>query len=635
MKNFFGLIFIVFILNQTYAQETVTLNISGLTEEVEKSFIPGDRISFFNYDDGKGSINIIVKVFTSKGSKRFFGSVDLKADETGHYEFNGKVDIKESSKVTFGGDIELLISMPTIFGNEVWTRVTRVKSTLSDPIILDRYTEKADQEYPPRKRLNVNFSAIAYDDDLKKKVEENGDTWRGRERSDYRFKLKNEGDTNWKIDQVMSSGTKTGEEVSAFLTYNDELDLDKKVVMRVEVTTEKGNILWNEVVFESRGMTQVYFGQNYLIIDNASNSGNQTDSGTETNVVNSDQINLNSTIESNNGGNESNGAPVKDSNLSVSNENSDIKDENQVNSVPPLNGGGATDLTTKTEKAACATMNAGDSLVNINGSLVCVQNFRPQGTKGMVGILAMDCNFEIGGTIFPIRGKESIECNKTDGKLVEGVLRANTTFSSSVGTIILKEGAKVKFQGDQLIGASLAENSVLNVNGIEIRCSVNPSLEYDIRFDVKGRLVECTLENALSWTAEDLSITFPKSSRLIYQEGELSKVYCTGESSFQLNDITINVAANSKKWAYEFKTGKLVEVISGKGNSIDLQGKSIPVKEDTEISFNMEEGKTKIEKFFVGKEVTLEVEKGKSTSEVTVKEGKKIVIQGEKVVKAG
>ncbi len=638
MKKLIGLVICLVSINSLFAQDAVDLNIVGFTPEVEGSILPGDRVFYSLFENGESSRNVIVKLMAPSGTKRYFGSADIAKDANGHYDFDVKVSIKETSKVKFEGDIVLLISMPTIFGNSVWTKITRTRETLTDPITLDQYTEKADQDYPPRKRLAINCSAIAYDNELKKEVTDNGDTWKNRDKEDYHFFLKNVGDQNWKIDQKMQYGKKSGGDVNASLPYNDELDLDRKIVLRIEITTELGNILWNEVEIESRGLSRFYFGRNYLKAGEEVEE--ETGNGSSNEDVPDTNNNTTETVDTQDNSSSVNNIDQKGGNTETANKVDNTETSNKVDNSGTSNTTlikeGASDLTTKTLSAKCATMNAGDSLVNVNGSNVCIQGFKAQGTKSMVGVLALDCNFEIAGTIYPIKGNESITCNKADGKLIEGVLRANTVFNSSVGDVTLKEGTIVKFKGDKLIGASLAENSTITVNGSSFECTANASQDFDIRFDVQGKLVEFTTANLINYTANDLSLQFPAKSRLVYKSGQLNKVFTTATSAFSFGENTINVAASTKGASYTFSDGiNLKEVSAGTGNSVSIEGKAISVKEGSIIKFDINAGATEIVKFFVANEITINVYKGKSAKETKVKAGKKVVLENGVVVKAG
>jgi hypothetical protein len=641
MKTLFTLLLSLITIQFVSAQEKAELTIAGISPETEKAIIPGDRVSYFAYEDGGSSRNIIVKVITDAGKRRFFGSVDAKPDATGHYNFSGKVEIKESSKLSFDKDMEILVSMPTIFGNEVWTKVNRSRANLSDPIILDKYSEKVDKEdWAPRKRLNPSFSAITYEEEIKKKVTDNGDDWTKRKREDFHFFIKNKGDQAWKIDYVADKGMLTnGTQLQAFIPYNDELDLDRMIVMRVELTTEKGNLLWNEVEIESRGLTQVVFGENYTIVSDetatpdipdATSDNNTTDNGTSnTSTTNT------SSGTSDRGTDQNSGSSINTTSTGQIGNGQTTTLSSDVTTATVANGA-ATDLTTKTVKATCATLAAGDSLVNMNGSIVCINGIKAKGTKSMTGKLALDVNIEIDGTVFPLKGGSVVTFSKSDGSLVEGILRADVTHKTSVGEVTFKEGKMAKFQSNKLIGGSLAGVQDITVNETSMSCVPNTATDFDLRFDVQGRLVEFTSGKAVDWTASDLNLKFPEMSRMVFKGGELYKVMCPTETSFSLNGRTINVSKSTKSSAYEFSKGsQLTEVTSGAGNTMEIQGQSIPVEDGSAIKFNNEGGKTIVERFNAGASVTLKVTKGKGEKETTVKSGKKIVLKNGVVVKAG
>jgi len=124
MKKILSLLLLTFTLSSILAQTKADLNLVGISAEAEKKALAGDRIFYAEFEDGSSSRNIIVQIVTPKGKKRFFGSADVKIDANGHYDFKTAVSIKESSKVSFAGEIEILISMTTIFGNSFWTNVT-------------------------------------------------------------------------------------------------------------------------------------------------------------------------------------------------------------------------------------------------------------------------------------------------------------------------------------------------------------------------------------------------------------------------------------------------------------------------------------------------------------------------------
>lgn len=635
MKKIVTLLALVLCLTLAFTQEKVDLIIAGITPDIEKSLLPGDQISYFEFDNGSAGKNLKVVVETELGKKNFFGIVNVKP-VNGHYDFKQAVSIKESSRVSFEGDIELLVSMPTIYGNSIWTKVTRNKSNLTDPIILDQYTEKPGRDYEARNRFELNFTCIAYDNEFKKSVKDKGDGWSKRKKEHFKFMLKNKGDAEWKIDEVMTLGSITnGSSASAKIENKGRLDLNKNIVMRVDVTTEQGNILWNEVEFEARGMNRTYFGVNYDIVEKSDppqidETTVVADTTTNDNTSTKPDLTNDVPVTTNDGKGDNNGDQGgKDEN------NTTAVNTTTVNTTTKPVSAGATDLTTQTMNAACPEMTAGDTLVSVNGSNVCIHKFKGEGAKKQVGVLAMDCNFRVGKTIFPLKGNEKIKITKGSGNLAEGVLRASITYPSTAGDIVLEEGSVVAFYNGFLIGASITEPAVLKINGADVKCVQNEEGRFDVKFDNQGRLMTCTIADEMKWS-NGLDLTFPAKSKLIFKNGKMTKVMSTTASSFDLNGKSIQVKSVLKSASYTFNSkNELSAVTADAGNSIEIEGQSVGVKEGTEIKMDVVDGKYGVSKFFAATEVKVNVYKKGKQKEVIVKPGKKIVISEGKVVKAG
>ena len=145
---------------------------------------------------------------------------------------------------------------------------------------------------------------------------------------------------------------------------------------------------------------------------------------------------------------------------------------------------------------------------------------------------------------------------------------------------------------------------------------------------------ECTLAEPLS-VSGDINYNFPTGSRIEFQDGKLAKVFCAEETNITVNDVKFNIKSDLKSDAYEF-TGNnvLSEIISGEGNAIMIDGNAIKVDAGKVIKFEFIDGKYYVSKFFAAETVTIMVH-GKKNKELTVKAGKKIILEKGVVVKAG
>ncbi len=622
MKNFIVALSLLFTSNLSFSQTSMEVNVAGINPNTEKKMLAGDQISYWEAANGDGHQNIRVRVSGANGKDQFFSSLDVAPDANGHYTFSHKIECTDGTKFSFDeAELELLVYVETIFGNVLWTKVKRNKSNFSDPIILDKYTFKQNKSTPAMRRMIVNFYYKGNKNGIEEKVKELGDSWDNVKISDFRFRLKNEGDADWKVDKTFESGQNLKRRyvrVNIPFEGNCPIDLKKKVVMRAEVKTDLGNTVWHETTMNAREMRTLFWAQEVTKKEEGADD-NTTDDGTDNSTTTSNPTTTTSTN------------PTTTTTTSPTTTTTTTTTSKPGSTMT----GGATDLTTQTTLASCSDMVKGDTLISMNGSKVCVRAMKPDGSKAMTGRLAMDCNFRISGTIFPIKGDETIKCNKADGKLTQGVLRANITYSSTAGDVVLKEGTIVKFRGGKFIAGTLAENPKLSFNGKTYDCAMNSVVDHDIKFDVQGKLIECSLaaDTPLEATA---TLTLPKMSRMIFKSGQLNRVICPTESSFDLNGTKINVSGNNTKPAYNFaNNGRLSEVNSGKGNSVLIEEQVVGVKEGTKIKFELNGESLQIEKFFVANQVILNVQKGSKLKAVTVKPGKKVVLKEGKVVKAG
>ena len=338
MKNVLTVLILIFsisVLGQTHE-----LKIDGIAADVENSLLKGDMISYYGNYGTNGKYqhkNLKVKINNVGDYKTesFFKSVDLKADETGHYNLKEVVEIKGSSRVDITKDIEITVYLKTIYGNAIWAKETRTPSTITEPILLNQYTEKEGKDYPPKNELTVDFTSKPNDDAIKKRIEENGDSYKKRKKENYHFFLKNVGDKDWVLDVLAPFGSITsGMGMKANIKNPDKLDMSNNVIVRAEITTEKGNLLWSEVEFEPRMICRPTPSMNYVVAGETQPSNNL---GT----VNTPDDKANSDVETNTDDNKGD------------TEEKEVKIVPEVKPVPTIVHTGATDLTTHTLEAKC------------------------------------------------------------------------------------------------------------------------------------------------------------------------------------------------------------------------------------------------------------------------------------------
>lgn len=615
MKITFNVLLILFAFFGTYAQTNRDITISGFTPEVEAMMIKGDMVSYFILGNSPDK-NANVQITSSLGTKKFWGSFDIKADENGHYAFEENITLKAGPSVTFDGELELLVWIETIFGNEIWTRVKRTKENLSDPIILDRYTRQQDSEEHALNQFEFRYDCIGYNDELKAKVTANGDSWKNRKIQDFHFLIKNKGDEDWKVNLYCTKGSVTSKREAYVRHVNNNLiDFTKPIIYRAETRTLNGNMLWHEEEIEARGLNERFFGSNYTKLEEGEweRIKNSTPPPAQPSIVEEETIEE-ETVE------------IIETEIVEAEQIKEVVEPEIKEKPIETPSEGASDLTTKTLSAKCTVIKPGDSVLVINGTTVCIQSVKPAGSRLKVGTLSMDCNFEVGNTIYPLKGGSKLKFSSKDGSLISGTLRADTKATSSAGEFMLKSGTEINFSGSFFTAGKLLEKATIEVNGASIEIAPNPIVERDIRFDGLGRFVEATFVNEMKYNSL-IDFTFPPMSRFIYKTGELSKVYAPVNSTIELNGKTYTVNGSPDPAAYEFdKNQKLASIISGANNTVNVNGKDVTVKIGTEISFVELMNTYEIEKFFTAEEVTLTIKKGNKEKEITYKAGKKITL---------
>lgn len=340
--------------------------------------------------------------------------------------------------------------------------------------------------------------------------------------------IKNEGETDWAMDVVGPNHYEySNGHIKTEIPFNGEFDMSKPIVLRIEKKTKNGNMLWMEETLEARTLLRRFTPNNFVLIENAEGENEESNEESANESGNNE--------ESTNEGGSSEESGNENTNESESDEEStgsggggnDGASEVLVGTVAIKEKApetmGATDLTTKTVEFKCIEKNDKDPVVAINGSNVCLNGFKTSGSGAHTGMIAADCNFEIGGVIVPIKGGTAVRYNKVRKTLMEGVLRADLIYNTPYGEIILKSGSTVSFGGDKLTSGQLLNDVTLNVDGKEIQCKAMNNGEADIRFDNQGKIAGCTLAKGLTWAA-NVSLDLNEGSRLVFENGKLEQL---------------------------------------------------------------------------------------------------------------
>ena len=300
--------------------------------------------------------------------------------------------------------------------------------------------------------------------------------------------------------------------------------------------------------------------------------------------------------------------------------------ETNSDQMPEVTLQGATDLITKTLSAKCAVMQKGDTLIVINGTSVCLKNIKPAGSRAKVGTLAMDCNFEVGENIFPLKAGSQVKFKIKDGSLLLGTLRADVKVTTRAGVFTIKGGTRFTVNGIHFTSGQLQANATIEINGIPTEISTDRTINRDIRFDGNGHFVSATLVNESKHNAI-IDFTFPPLSRVVYRKGKLKKVFAPINTNFELNGQIITAKGSANPAAFEFdKENNLTSITAGPNNVVSVNGQEVKVKDGGEIRFERIMSTYRVVKFYAAENVTINMNKGGTVEAVSFKAGKKILL---------
>ena len=245
--------FLFFSIN-LFAQETIVINLNGISSSVcQQMKKNNDRISWYIPDGGKKvSINLVIELLNpgmKSGDKGRFG-LQADPDAEGNYRFDAKFDVKVR-KIDKTKPITIKIMAETILGNEVFCIEEREFSKIAEPFVFKGYMWRADNEkIQPEKRLCLEFSSFINDPVLRKKAADD-EGFPKFEVKDFQLFLKQSEKADWKIfPEPLQGKISNGNSVGLTNPLPSWIDPTKKLWVRFSVKTPKGNFIWDEYTVE-------------------------------------------------------------------------------------------------------------------------------------------------------------------------------------------------------------------------------------------------------------------------------------------------------------------------------------------------------------------------------------------------
>lgn len=252
MKYLFSL-FIVTSLG-LFAQNKVKITINGLTPEITKELNKNqDRISCFIPEGAKiPGINLKIELLNETSKSGDIGRFGLLAipDKEGNYSFKESFEVK-LRKIDTTKLIQIKVTIETIFGDEIFTKVNRSYSEVSQPITLDKYMwREGNEKIKPERKLCLEFSTFVNDPALRNKIFEKEGKLTSKLTDFQLFLKQNESDKWQQYSEPIQAAITNGNALK--LTSNLPLWLDptKKIFVRFSAKTPLGNYIWDEYVLE-------------------------------------------------------------------------------------------------------------------------------------------------------------------------------------------------------------------------------------------------------------------------------------------------------------------------------------------------------------------------------------------------
>lgn len=233
-----------------FSQETVTINVNGITSEICKALKwNGDRISWIS--NGKVQSNVLIEL-SNPGIKKYDKArIGLMADpdDLGNYIFSLPVIVKIKN-VDKTKPVLVKIIAETIFDNEIFAHRVLDFNKLSDSIKLDGYKWRASGFTDPNKKLCLSFSAFLQDKDLRKSALDNEGTLKFTF-NDFSVQVRQDETANWMpLASPIKGSISNGTSVNLNQPWPKELNSEKKIYVRFSAKTKKGNYIWGEYSVE-------------------------------------------------------------------------------------------------------------------------------------------------------------------------------------------------------------------------------------------------------------------------------------------------------------------------------------------------------------------------------------------------
>ena len=135
--------------------------------------------------------------------------------------------------------------METVMGNEVFAKIERKFSSISEPITLNRYMwRESNAKISPERRICLRFSAYINDKTLREKVLLENSTF---QLTDFEVDIKQGERGDWvKFPEPIIGIISNGTAVELTNKMPSNIDSSKPLFVRFSAKTKNGNHVWGE-----------------------------------------------------------------------------------------------------------------------------------------------------------------------------------------------------------------------------------------------------------------------------------------------------------------------------------------------------------------------------------------------------
>jgi hypothetical protein len=584
----------------SFTQDKITLTLKGLTEEVNAALQPGEYIQDLRDVDRKMYIFYAQVKNTEGGSSSYVRiSEGIAPDAEGNYDFSISFDVPKKGSLDFSKEISVSIKALTTFGNDIWVEKNIKPEDFAQPIWVDSYGNSFRPSQPKKEIIKFTFKGAGKSDSITKVLTAEGDALKTLTQADFHFQARNVGSETWTINESPTTGL-VDRGKSLLYEINPKttkLDITKPIEYHICYKTVNDGIVWQEFTLDPWELGGVHFiGKNYAKVQ-------ECELPSEDDVVEEE-------------------------------EEEHIEDEQDVDDPQEEEEIENTDNQPEPETIVIkCDVDSITTQIQLKGGQLCVKHAKVfRGTQNSA-ILLYDTPYELDGVTYLLQGGQPVYYHNKSNFLMGATLAEAISVDHPLGKLEIAANKKIEFTLIGLYAVKLSKAAILDYKGTQISVKQTDN-EYDLAFDKIGKLRYLTLGGEVNWNIGATTVKMPTDSYLSFENDKLKRVTLVNNTTIAIGAKTFSVVPAKKGASMIFnKAGDLASFITGDGHSIMVDGKEVNIQSGSAVEVTKNGSEYIIKSIETAAPITMDVHKGSKVKEVAIKAGKRLIIEGGKVVK--